>query len=352
MTIPTSLLDGGIVRLRALCEALGFDVALGRSAVNLFTRITPSWGSRPAQRPPLWPSDITDDHSPFEFSLALDGDRAELRFLIEVQGEEPSLDSNWAAGLAMNRQLADEHDIELSRLAAIEDLFAPTPACPRFSLWHAVSLRPGAPPVFKVYLNPQARGRASARVTVEEALRRLGFASAIAQLPPAGERVEPPYFSLDLTARREARVKVYTAHLDATSAEVDAALATARWWRPGVAAAFCEALGGSRRFTSNPVLTCLSFVAGHATPTEGTVHFPVRAYAADDEVVRQRVMRTIHPAGAAHYQRALAAFARRSLDQGRGMQTYVSLRLHDGREHLTVYLAPEVYQVGAPRCEK
>lgn len=352
MIAPTTLLDAGIIRLRALCEGLGLDVALTQRAVKLFSALAGSWGARSAQRPPPWASDITDDHSPFEFSLALNGDSAELRFLIEVQGEEPSLDANWAAGRAMNRRLAREHDIELSRLAAIEELFAPTAACPRFSMWHAVSLRPAAPPAFKVYLNPLARGRAAARATLEEALQRLGFASAITQLPPAGERVEPRYFSLDLAARRDARVKVYTAHFDATSAEVDAALARARWWRPGAAAAFCEALAGSRRFASNPVLTCLAFVEGHVTPTEGTVHFPVRGYAANDDIVRRRVVRAIHPAGAARYQRALAAFARRPLDQGLGMQTYASLRLDAGREHVTVYLAPEVYQVGAPTCEK
>jgi DMATS type aromatic prenyltransferase len=349
MIEPTTLLDMGVVQLRALCGALGLDRDLSQGAVKLFTALTGSWGARSAQGPPLWASDITDDHSPFEFSIAFDDDRAELRFLLEVQGEKPSHDSNWAAGLAMNRWLAQEHDIDLLRLAAIEGLFAPTAACPRFSIWHAVSLHAEGSPAFKVYLNPQARGRATARATVEEGLRRLGFASSIAHLPPAGAQVEERYFSLDLTARPEARVKVYTAHTDATSADVDLALTKARWWRPGAAAAFCEALADSPWFASNPVLTCLSFVEGQAMPTEGTVHFPVRAYAPNDEVIRQRLVGAIHPAGAAHYQRALAAFARRPLARGIGMQTYASLRLDEGHAHATVYLAPEVYQVGAPR---
>jgi len=219
MTAPVTLLETGIVRLAALCEALGFEVALTDDAVKLFIALAGSWGRRAAESPPIWASDITDDHSPFKFSLALDGCRAELRFLLEVQGDEPSHATNWAAGLAMNRRLAREHDVDLSRLATIEELFAPTSACPRFSIWHAVSLRPAAAHAFKVYLNPQARGRASARATVEEALCRLGFASSIAHLAPAGDRAEPRYFSLDLTARREARIKVYTAHFDATSDE-------------------------------------------------------------------------------------------------------------------------------------
>ena len=244
MIEPTTLLDMGVVQLRALCGALGLDRDLSQGAVKLFTALTGSWGARSAQGPPLWASDITDDHSPFEFSLALDGGRAELRFLLEVQGEKPSHDSNWAAGLAMNRWLAQEHDIDLLRLAAIEGLFAPARHAP--ALQHRQCVRcTQRSPAFVDPLSLRPRPGRLARATVEEALRRLGFASSITYLPPAGDRAEPRYFSLDLTGRREARIKVYTAHTDATSADVDLALTKARWWRPGAAAAFCEALADS-----------------------------------------------------------------------------------------------------------
>ena len=45
------------------------------------------------------------------------------------------------------------------------------------------------------------------------------------------------------------------------------------------------------------------------------------------------------------YARALAAFARRPLEAGVGMQTYVSLRINKGTKRLTVYLAPELFTV-------
>ena len=74
-----------------------------------------------------------------------------------------------------------------------------------------------------MYLNPAARGRSEARALVEAAMMRLGFGEACAHLPATGPEAEICYFSLDLSAQPEARVKVYTAHHHATSAHVEAA---------------------------------------------------------------------------------------------------------------------------------
>ena len=337
----------GSRRLRTICRALGYTADQARFAVSLFQELAESWGSRPTHLPAPWPSDITDDHTPYEFSLAVDGEEPELRFLIEVLGEPPSIASNWAAALAMNEKLAAKHGAHLGRFEMVKDLFAPTDECPRFSLWHAVCLKPGAEPDIKIYLNPQAQGVGRSRAVVEEAMTRLGFGAACANLPATGPEDELCYFSLDLSARRGARIKIYTAHHHATVSRLEAAVSKARSHVPGKVLEFCSALGESLGpYDMRPVLTCLSFADGNATPTTGTIHFPVRSYATTDGVAAERVLRYLPPEGAAIYRRALEAFSDRRLEDGIGMQTYASLRVEPERRRVTVYLAPEVYDVG------
>ncbi|APR84460.1 Hypothetical protein A7982_09809 [Minicystis rosea] len=247
----------------------------------------------------------------------------------------------------MNEQIAARYGAHLGRFAEVQDLFAPTSDCHRFSLWHAVCLRPDTAPDFKVYLNPQARGRNEARNVVVEAMTRLGFGAATAHVPEIGPLDEICYFSLDLSAKREARVKVYTAHHHADVARIDAAVRTARGYVPGRAQEFCEAMGNSPGpYDARPVLTCLSFIQRSEAPMTGTVHFPVRSYAHDDRVARDRVLQYLSPESAMIYGRAIEEFTDRRLEDGVGMQTYASLRIDGDRKRVTVYLAPEVYDVG------
>src|SRR5262249_9683263 len=79
------------------------------------------------------------------------------------------------------------------------------------------------------------------------------------------------------------------------------------------------------------------------------VYFPVRAYANDDSEARDRIASYLDAQGADIYNRALAGFANRPLEEGVGMQTYASLRQYAGPRRVTVYLSPEVYAVEAPR---
>ncbi|HRI50148.1 MAG TPA: tryptophan dimethylallyltransferase family protein [Pseudomonadota bacterium] len=340
---PT-LAEVGTERLAALCRAVGFDAAQAEAAQAIFRRFAIHWGGRRVHAGPPQRSDITDDHTPFEFSIAIDGGAPELRFLVEVQGDQPSLAAHWTAAAAINRGLAADFGAELERLRAVAELFAPTAHTPRFALWHAVCLTPGAPPSFKVYLNPQARGVRESAALVKAALTRLGFGAAFAQLPVCKGRDSYIYFSLDLSGQKEARVKIYTAHHDALSTDIEAAVAGAEGHVAGQAREFCVAMAQTPGpYALRPVLTCLSFVQGRARPSYATVHFPVRAYADDDQVIKDRVLRYLGPQGAAPYTRALAAFARRPLAAGIGMQTYVSLRINKGIKRLTVYLAAELF---------
>lgn len=336
----------GSERLHALCHELGYSASQTSSTVSLFQKLAGPWGQRAVGLPPPWASDITDDHSPYEFSLAVDGRASELRFLIEVQGHQPSLASNWAAARAMNEWLAEEYGVFLGRLALIEELFAPTQDRGRFAMWHAVCLRPGEPPDFKLYLNPQARGPTEARTLVETAMQRLGLGDSCAHLPATGPDDALCYFSLDLSARPESRVKIYTAHSRADVERIEAAIASARGHVPGLVRDFCQTVGASEGpFNARPVQTCLAFVQGHVAPKTATVYFPIRSYAANDRVAAHRILHSMPPESASTYSGALEAFTDRRLEDGIGMQTYVSLRVEPGHRRLTVYLSPEVYEV-------
>src|SRR5262249_31938044 len=130
MSKPLTLAELATARLSNLCYAVGISPSQTATAVGVFRTLSASWGGWPASLEARWPSDITDDHSPFEFSLALEGDSPEVRFLIEVQGETPSVQSNWIAARVMNERLAVDLGAHLGRFADVEDLFTPSRQCP------------------------------------------------------------------------------------------------------------------------------------------------------------------------------------------------------------------------------
>lgn len=341
-----TLLHHGSERLSRMCEQLGFDDTDERLILGIFSRMASGWGQLRYGGRPRWPSDITDDHTPFELSVAIDGGSPELRLLAEIQAELPTAFSNWTAALAFNEELASRFDVSLTRFREIQDLFVPRSSSLRFGAWHAVCFRPGAPPDFKLYLNPTVGGRARARILVEEAMRRLGFGDAGLYLPSSSTDDALLYFSLDLAESEHARVKAYTGHYNSTPSHVEEALQSARGYVPGQVAGFCRAMaGGVERYDARPVQTCLAFTAGASEPTSGTVYFPVRSYADSDLEVRERVRAYIHQEGAPVYEAALRAFSNRALEEGVGMQSYVSLRQASGRRRMTVYLSPEAFGV-------
>jgi hypothetical protein len=341
-----TLLHHGTERLRRLCSVLGFDIHDEQRMVELFVRMGLGWGTLRCGGRPRWLSDITDDHSPFEFSIAIQGGDPELRILCEIQDDFPSVQSNWKAALSFNNELVTQFGASIDRFRSIQDLFTPTSSSARFGLWHAVCFKPGVRPDFKLYLNPALRGRSTGRAVIEEAMTRLGFGNASDYLRSSSPDDSPIYFSLDLSDSDHARVKAYTAHFNATASHVESALRSVRGYVPGQVTEFCRAMGGGDyRFDARPIQTCLAFTSDSSAPTSGTVYFPVRSYADSDLEVRERVLGYVHSEGAAIYRRALDAFANRPLEGGVGMQTYVSMRQAPGPRRLTVYLSPEVYAV-------
>jgi DMATS type aromatic prenyltransferase len=349
---PRTFFHHGLSRLEPLCDSLGLDRVLRERSVDLFRTMTGAWGDMPVGEVPRWPSDITDDHTPYEFSLAIEHGVPELRMLVEAQGSEPTVAAQWEAGRALTDELERRHGARVERLRAVEDLFAIGAPDAKFGIWHAAGVRAGARPGFKVYLNPQARGRERAAAVVQSALERLGFRDGFRALPlgpPSADEIK--YFALDLEATDHARVKVYLARRRATCADIESALSVAADYTPGEATAFCRAMAGSAGpYLGLPVQLCFSFTGvDERRPRAATVYFPARGYVESDRQARDRILTYMDTRDRILYERALRAFAARDLRCGTGMHTYVAYREQRGRRRVTIYLSPEAYQVGPRR---
>jgi DMATS type aromatic prenyltransferase len=349
--------EAGIEKLTALSEALGMADKTAEM-VAIFRGMTTSWGDKKVGDTSGWQSDVSDDLSPFEFSIAFKENRAELRVLLEAQGQEPTLESNWQAGLELNQYLAENFNINLDRFEQIKDLYIPTDAKGKLAMWHAVCFYPDKAPEFKLYLNPQAQGTSKAAAVVEESLVRLRFTHAWIGLAEVAAQRGPDqdqfvYFSLDLAADDRARVKVYLRHYDATAEDLEKALSLAENHVAGEATEFCEAMAeGQNVFSAKPAITCFAWVEGdNFTPSNGTVYLPISNYATDDSVVGDRLglYFSQYKLPSSQYHSAIQAFATRSLDTGIGMHSYVALRPQSNVTEVNIYLNPELSNVYYPR---
>jgi DMATS type aromatic prenyltransferase len=355
--VPTqTYVECGAEKLTALCESVGLS-SQTEQIIEIFRSITTSWGNK-AIGDTTWQSDVSDDAAPFEFSIALDPDNIELRVLVEAQGSEANLQSNWQAGLELNQYLAANYGVNLDRFNQIADLYTPTSSAAKFSIWHAVCFYPDKKPAFKLYLNPQSQSQSRSAAIVEESLVRLGFTHAWPTLAETSAQRGPDkdefvYFSLDLAAHTQARVKVYLRHHDATPAELESALSAARNYVSGDAIEFCQAIApGQTSFSAKSAITCFSFIAGDDdTPSNGTLYLPISNYATDDRVVCDRLDLYFiqHGLSVASYQSAIKSFAVRSLASGIGMHSYVSFRREQHQRRVSIYLNPEANAVRSPR---
>src|SRR4051812_34368589 len=94
-----TLITSGSERLAALARGVGFDEASVRSTREVFHTLATSWRELPAGGAPPWLSDVCDDHSPYELSVALEAAGPQLRVLVEPMDEPSSLEANRAASL-------------------------------------------------------------------------------------------------------------------------------------------------------------------------------------------------------------------------------------------------------------
>ena len=345
----------GVEKLTALAAAVGLSDKTAQ-ITEIFRELTSSWGDKAVGDISGWQSDVSDDHAPFEFSLALNADHVELRVLVEAQGSDADLQSNWQAGLELNQYLAANYQVSLDRFEQISDLFTPTNPEAKFSMWHSACFYADKEPAFKLYLNPQSQSKSRSAAVVEESLVRLGFTHAWPTLAETAAQRGPDkdefvYFSIDLAAHSHARVKVYLRHRDATPVELESALSAALNYVPGDAIDFCQAMAPDQSsLFAKSAITCFSLVEGDdATPSSGTLYLPISNYATDDRVVGDRIDLYAIQYGipTSIYHAAIQSLSARSLSAGIGMHSYVSFRREQQRG-VGIYLNPEVNAVHPP----
>ncbi len=347
----------GSRRLSAL-----LDVCADRNEAAQFQRVfrqlISPWGDRPLGDGLLRPSSISDDQSPFEFSIGMSRRPIEVQVYVEPQADPPGLAGNTRLGRALLNTLAASLDASLDRLEAVEDLFFPAAAHEPFGLWIGASWARGRVIELKAYLNPQAQGPAQTADLMREAARRWGFERQWKTLERAAfcrlsDRTEPSIVSLDLSAHSSARVKVYLRCKDASLPELDELAAIAADYHPGDADRFYPVVAGhSGPFLDRAPHLEFAFVdAEPVRPAAVTLEFPIGAHVEHDEVAYERVTRCLSAFGLSTdaYRRALGVFATRSLHERRGIHAHVTLRRIAVEPRIAVYFAGEAYQPASPQ---
>lgn len=351
----SSLLDCLTGQLVRLSEIAGIDPA---TSLQLMSDLLGPHGSRPLSEPPAWPSAIADDHSPVEFSLAYgQGQPPALRILAEAGGSPPSVQSNLAATHQFLSRQAQRLGLPVSRLAAVQELFADDAPTGDFVMWCSLVLRSGRPPALKAYLNPEVKGVAQAPALVSEALVRLGLGRSLqAMLDHAvrpgqlGVADRPTFFALDLHDGPDSRVKVYFTRHNAGVDDVARAASLVDGVDLARLSEFCKVAGGTDRFGRSPLVTSYTLRVGTDEPVGYSCYVPIRSYVHDDQEARDRVVALLAPFGydAAEFDRAVDAIARRPLRDGVGLIAHVSLRLGRPYPGVSVYLSAEAYGVRPP----
>jgi DMATS type aromatic prenyltransferase len=342
----------GIAKLVGVCQALGYSERRTERAVDTFDLLSPHLDGTHSLGGAPWQSDITDDGTPFEFSVAFHEGSTDLRLLVEPQAPPATLASNWQAGLEVNRSLGALDPTGDAAFRQVAALFAPGPRDDaHFAIWHAAVIEEDGSRLFKLYLNPRIHGPELANGLIEQALARLGHGAAWDFLAPrlAAPGAEARYLSLDLDGSAKARLKVYVGRADSVE-NVARLCAGASNIRPGDVESWVPALANrSATFDERPILSCFSFSAGSPVPGV-TLHVPVRCYLANDADAESRIAAFLSEHDAATFRRVLQALSPHDLSQNSGLITYASLRREkSGAIRVTTYLAPQVYSSGKSR---
>jgi DMATS type aromatic prenyltransferase len=356
LTQETSLMDRLGGELARLCKVVGTEP---ETPVELLAGLLGPHGARPAAAPPVWPSDVADDHSPVEFSLAFnDNEPPALRILGEALGSTPGVRANMSAAEDFLEAYAGKFGLSLRRLDMVRDLFDSHQPQGAYALWLSLVFRNGRRPEFKVYFNPEVRGAENASELVGEALHRLGLSDAyramLARAVRPGElgvRDRLTFFALDLFDEPQARVKLYVSHFDAEAHDVARAASIVDGVDPEMVSGFCAAAGARQRFDARPLVGSYTITSDADRPVGYSVYVPIRSYVEDDLEARSRVVALLarHRFDTELFDRALGALTARPLADGVGLIPHVSLRLGPPRPGVTVYLSAEAYGVFPPR---
>ncbi|WP_433272915.1 tryptophan dimethylallyltransferase family protein [Actinosynnema sp. CS-041913] len=307
------------------------------------------WADRRIGEIRRYPSFVSRDGFPMEFSVSWRGGVPEVRVLFESLGATPTARAAQEAGRALTRSLAGRPGVSLARYHVIEDLFVvdePRPFRP--TVWHSLAHRPGEPARYKVYLNPQAHGLAAVPEVMCTAMTRLGLgpawlrvASAYQELASEGHQLE--FVALDLADTPDARVKVYFRHTGRV--DLDRVASLARTHDPALAGPAYRDVYGSPALPDNEPMTCLAFRSGASGPEEANIYLRLPSEVDSDADAASRIASVMRRFGVDHrqYLAVAHALAPLPLESMTGMNELLSFRTADRRPDLGVYFRFAVY---------
>ncbi|MBB5954263.1 DMATS type aromatic prenyltransferase [Saccharothrix tamanrassetensis] len=333
----------------AIGTALGFSVEQLRVSLGELGAVLGDWSDRRIGLRREYPSFVSRDGFPIEFSVSWRGGVPEVRVLFESIGAQPTARAAQDAGRALTRSLAGRPGVSLTRYHLVEDLFVvdePRPFRP--TVWHSLAYRPGEKPRYKVYLNPQAHGPAAVPEVMCAAMTRLGLpfawdrvAAQYHELADEGHQLE--FVALDLADTPDARVKVYFRHTGRV--DLDRVASLARTHDPVSAGPAYRDVYGSPASPDNEPMTCLAFRSGCAGPEEANVYLRLPGAAESDADAAARITSVMRRFGVDHrqYRHVAEALAPLPLESMAGMHELLSFRTASRRPDLGVYFRFAVY---------
>ncbi|GAA2601320.1 DMATS family aromatic prenyltransferase [Dactylosporangium fulvum] len=344
-------------QLARLCEVAEAEPG---PPIDLLRDLLGPVGSHRLSESPAWPSNVADDHTPVEFSIAFNKEEPPtLRILGEAIGSPPGTLPNLSAAHSFLDTQAHRFGLSTSQWDKVQDLFTTEHPQGEFALWWSLVFRSRRRPEFKVYFNPEVDGAERAPKLVAEALHRLGLGTSYRTMLDHGVRQGElgrddrlTFFALDLHDGPQARVKLYLTHHGAEVRDVVRAAGAVDDVDVTALAEFCAvAGGGTGPFNRRPLVSSYTLTQGAEKPVGYSLYVPIRSYVHDDEEARDRVaaLLALHGFDSSALDRAITAVTQRPLRAGVGLIAHVSLRLGPPRPGVTVYLSSEAYQVSPPR---
>ena len=352
----TTLAGWGSAQLSRLATACGLEDRASELEA-LFLDLLGKYGDTSRSIPPQWRSNVCDDYTPFEYSIAIDQTALDFRLLVESVGAEPTMRSAQEEAEKATERLAASLGVTSERLRRVASLFRSEDPQGLFSRWHAVEFGRGRSTSAKVYLNPLVHGDDDGAPVVEKALLELGMAEvwdAVCVARKRGRLDEVKYFSLDLADSSVARVKVYLRHHDILPREWEESLSGCNGYEEGVVSRFCEAMTGEAEcLAARPVFSCLAAVSDQPGVTS-TAYIPMSAFAPNDAVARTRTTQYLESLSipSAPFEECLSALTTRPLESSSGLISYVSTKVRAKSPRVTIYLSPESYSVAPPQGQK
>jgi tryptophanase len=368
--IKSTYLEEATYQLSQLSEAVEQDPVAMKQILSAMALTAGKWGQMPIPKEAdlsgqVWLSGVSNDHSPFEYSLVIaqSTGKTELRFMVEAQPVKNNLACAGMEALALNELIEKEYGEKVSfgRFNTLRDLFIPShfDGQGKLGAWHSCAMSETGPE-WKIYLNPQVSGIEKAMAVAREAFERLSILDAWRLLESTMSSIDSIlYFSLDLSPYEgDARVKVYVTHTGVTAADIAAKHSKIC---PGSDSyeiqRFLRTMAGGSRgpYQGKEVLSCFAFTSGSPECPVGTVHFPMDAYVLNDEEAKSRIEQYFTESGSGvlpvcreRYLKALYAVQRRPLAQGSGIHAWVSLKIKPGGALVnTFYFSPELFWYGA-----